>query len=85
MLRTLNDYYLGQDCQYLCGDRMTIADYFGAALLTVGEITGNDLSGYANIESWLKAVKSMPSWSVANDIHNSFVASMQDKSFIRLS
>ena len=36
-LQILNDYWLGEGKPYLCGDRITIADYFGACLLTLGE------------------------------------------------
>lgn len=85
MLQILNDYYLGQGKPYLCGDKLTIADYFGAALLTVGELINNDFSGYPNIERWLKTMKDRPSWSAVNEIHNGFAASMKDKSFVTLT
>ena len=45
-LQVLNDYWLGPDKPYLCGDKITIADYFGASLLTLGEIIRNDFSAY---------------------------------------
>jgi len=85
MLRTLNDHYLGQGKQYLCGDTITIADYFGAALMTAGELIGNDFSAYANIENWLKSIKAMPSWSAVNEIHNGFAASLKGRSFMTLA
>jgi len=84
MLQTLNDHYLGQNQKYLCGDTITLADYFGAALMTLGEIIGNDFSEYANIESWLKTIKVMSSWSTVNDIHNGYAASMKEKTFMTL-
>jgi len=37
----LNDYWLGPNKPYLCGDSITIADDFGACLLTRGEIRGS--------------------------------------------
>lgn len=85
MLRTLNDHYLAKGKPYLCGDTLTIADYFGAALMTLGELIGNDFSGYANIENWLKSIKSMPSWSAVNEVHNGYAASMKGKSFMTLA
>lgn len=84
MLQTLNDHYLGQNHNYLCGETITLADYFGAALMTLGEIIGNDFSDYANIEIWLKTIKAMPSWSTVNEIHNGFAASMKEKTFMTL-
>jgi glutathione S-transferase len=35
-LQTLNDHWIGPKNQYLCGDEITIADYFGACLVTIG-------------------------------------------------
>ena len=85
LLRTLNDHYLagGDDC--LCCDRITIADYFCAALITAGELIGNELHDYANIDNWLQTVKALPSWSDANAAHDGFAAAMKDKAFITLS
>jgi len=84
MLQILDDHYLGQGKSYLCGDNLTIADYFAAALLTVGELISSDFSGYPNIERWLHTMKAMPSWSAVNEVHNGFAASMKDKSFVTL-
>src|SRR5919108_481975 len=36
-LQVLNDHWLGKGNKYLIGDELTIADYFGAALLTCGD------------------------------------------------
>jgi len=85
MLSTLNDYYLGQGNPYLCGDEISIADYFGAAFLTLGEVIGNNFSDYVNIERWLNTIKAMPSWAATNDMHYGFVAAMKDKTFARIA
>ena len=37
-LQVLNDHFIGPKNQYLCGDEITIADYFGAAIVTAGEL-----------------------------------------------
>ena len=37
-LKVLNDHWIGPNNQYLCGNQITIADYFGAALVTLGEV-----------------------------------------------
>ncbi len=85
MLRTLNDHYLAGKQPYLCGNTLSIADYFGAALLTLGEIIGNDFHDYPNIESWLQTIKALPSWSEANAAHDGFAAAMQETTFITLT
>ncbi len=33
-----------------CGNELTIADYFGAALVSIGELVDRDLAAYPNIE-----------------------------------
>jgi len=85
MLRCLNDHYLGQGHTYLCGDRITLADYFGAALMTAGELIGSDVAAYPNIERWLQVMKARPSWSKVNEVHNGFAASMKGRSFVTLA
>jgi len=85
MLKILNDHYLGHGKPYLCGDSVTIADYFAAALLTAGELIGNEFSGYPNIERWLKSMKGLSSWSAVNEVHNGFAASLKEKSFVKIA
>jgi glutathione S-transferase len=45
-LSVLNDKFLGKGHKYLCGDDLTIADIFGAALLTCGHVTRDSFKGY---------------------------------------
>ena len=49
-LKILNDYWLGPNKPYLCGDQITIADYFGAGIVTLGEVIGVDFSPYPNVQ-----------------------------------
>jgi glutathione S-transferase len=41
-LQVLNHHILGPGDNYVCGDAITVADYFGASLLTLGEVVGCD-------------------------------------------
>ena len=61
-LKLLNDHWIGPKNQYLCGDQITIADYFGAGLVTLGELIGCDFSPYPNVQRWLDNMKKLPSW-----------------------
>ena len=36
-LKILNDYWIGPNKNYLCGNEITIADYLGAGIVTLGE------------------------------------------------
>jgi glutathione S-transferase len=80
-LQILNDHWIGPNKQYLCGDQITIADYFGAALVTLGEVIRCDFSAYPNVERWLNNVKKLPSWPKVNEVFYGLVDSVKDQQF----
>jgi glutathione S-transferase len=84
-LKLLNDYWLGPDKPYLCGDQMTIADYFGAGIVTLGEVIEVDFSPYPNVQKWLARVKTLPNWDKVNEVFNGLVQSVKDQKFVTLA
>jgi glutathione S-transferase len=66
-LQILNGHWLGKGQKYLTGDEITIADYFGAALLTCGEPIGTQFENYPNIEAWLQRMAATPNWAKTNE------------------
>ena len=80
-LKVLNDHWIGPKKQYLCGDQITIADYFGAALVTLGEVIRCDLSAYPNVQRWLNNMKKLPSWPKVNEVFNGLVESVKQQQF----
>lgn len=64
-LEVLDDHMIG-DRDWVAGDRFTIADMFGAALVTIGDMVGFSLEPYPNVRRWLAAVQARPSWNEAN-------------------
>jgi glutathione S-transferase len=66
-LKILNDHWIGSK-NWLVGDQITIADYFGAGIVTLGELIGCDLGKYPNIERWLNNVKKLPNWAKVNEV-----------------
>ena len=83
-LQLLNDYWIGPKKQYLCGDQITIADYFGAGLVTIGELTDCDYSAYPNIQRWLGNMKKLKTWDKVNEVFNGFVAGNKGKEFVKV-
>lgn len=81
-LRILNDHWIGPDGAYLGGDELTIADHFGAGVVTIGELIGCDYAAYPNIQRWLDNVKALPSWDRVNAEFNGFVAANRGKAFV---
>jgi glutathione S-transferase len=84
-LKVLNDYWIGPDKNYLVGDQVTIADYFGACLVSIGEIIKVDFSAYPNIKRWLDNVAKLPAWPKVNEAFNGLVAAVKDQPFVTIS
>lgn len=80
-LQILNDHWIGPDRQYLVGDRITIADYFAAGLLTLGEVVRCDFSKYPNVERWLSNVKKLKTWPQVNEVFYGLVEQVKDQPF----
>jgi glutathione S-transferase len=83
-LRILNDYWIGPDKPYLCGKEITIADYFGIALLTLGEVIRCDFSAYPNVQRWIDNMKRLKSWPKVNEVFYGLVASVKDQRFVAI-
>ena len=79
-LAILDKHYLGKS-KWLAGDNITIADYFGACILTAGELIGCKFDGFNNVQLWLSHMKKLPTWAKTNEVMYGFAASMKDKSF----
>lgn len=60
-LKVLDAQMLGGQ-PYVCGPQITLADYPGAAFVTLGEAVAFDLSAYPNVLAWIDRMKSRLSW-----------------------
>ena len=78
-LQVLNDHWLSGNKKYLCGDQITIADYLGSAIMSIGELIHCDLKNYPNVQRWLGNVKKQPNYEKVNEVFNGFRASTQGK------
>jgi glutathione S-transferase len=83
-LQLLNDHWLGPGKQYLCGDEITIADYFGASLVSLGDLIGCELTTYPNIARWLASMKKLKHWDEVNQVFSGYAASNKGKEFVRV-
>lgn len=61
-LKVLDANMLAAGNNYVCGDKLTLADYFAAPFVHVAQLTGSDFSDYPNVRAWLARMKAMPSW-----------------------
>jgi 2-polyprenyl-6-methoxyphenol hydroxylase-like FAD-dependent oxidoreductase/glutathione S-transferase len=76
----LNDYWIGKN-QYLVGNEITIADYFGSGLVTLGEAIQTDFRKYPNVARWLENMKRLKSWRQVNEVFDGLVSSTKGKKF----
>jgi glutathione S-transferase len=83
-LQILNDHWIGPKNQYLCGNQITIADYLGAAFVTLGEIVRCDFSPYPNVQRWLANMKKLKTWPKVNEVFDGYKASVKDQQFAAL-
>jgi len=84
-LKVLDEYWLGPKKTYLCGDQITIADYFGAGLVTLGEVIGVDFAPYPNVKRWLDRMKKLPSWDKVNEAFNGLREAVKGQTFVTLA
>jgi len=80
-LSVLNDHWIGPHNDYLVGNTLTIADYFGAGLVTLGEVIRCDLSAYPNIQRWLANMKKTPNWTKVNEAFYGLVEAVKSQPF----
>ena len=83
-LKVLNDHYIGPTNQYLTGNQITIADYFGAGLVSIAELIDCDLADYPNVQRWLGNMKKLKSWDTVNEVFTGFVQGNKGKPFARV-
>jgi glutathione S-transferase len=68
-LTVLDEDLIGPNHDFVCGDAMTLADYQGMGLLTLGEAAHLDYSHWRNISRWLARIKAQPSFA---KVHEAF-------------
>src|SRR5215470_19685173 len=83
-LGLLNDHWIGPQKKYLCGDQITIADYFASGIVTCGELIGCDFSPYPNIRRWLDTMKRLPGWEKTNVEFYGLRDALKAKDFVRV-
>lgn len=83
-LKILNDKVLGTQ-KYLCGDTLTIADYFGASILAAGDLIGVSFKRFPNVDRWMGSVRALPSWNKVTEAHQGFAASLREKKFVTIN
>jgi len=72
-LRILDAHLIGPTQPFVCGDEISIADYFGAGVLSLGEVIGLDYRGHQYVSRWFQRMKARSSWA---KVHELFYAAL---------
>jgi glutathione S-transferase len=76
-LKVLNDHIIGPKNAYLCGNAITIADYYGASFVALTAVIGSDLAAYPNVKRWLGTMKGLKNWAKTNEVIDGFAGSLK--------
>ena len=66
LLGIMNDHMLGAGQPWLCGDRISIADYFASGILSLGEVIGCTFAAWPNVQRWYERLQALPNWAATN-------------------
>lgn len=83
-LQILNDNVIGNH-KYLCGEQISIADYFGAEILSAGDLIGVSFNRFPNVDRWMSTMRALPSWKKVHEIIDGFAASLREKKFVTIT
>ena len=81
-LKILDQSLIGPKKAYLCGDKVTLADYMGAEMIALGGLIRCGYTGYPNVERWMRNMKALKNWAKVHEVIEGFAASLKDKSFV---
>ena len=83
-LKILDEHLIGPNKPYLCGERITLADYLGAEMIALGGLIGCKYDAYPNISRWLTHMKALKSWAKVHEAIDGFAASLKDNKFVAI-
>jgi glutathione S-transferase len=83
-LTILDQHWIGPKQQYVCGNEITIADYFGVCLVTLGEVLRFDFSPYPNVVRWIGNMKKLRSWPQVNEALYGLAGAVKELNFVSI-
>ena len=82
-LQLLDQHWLGKK-RFLCGNELTLADYFGAPIVAQLDLVRANLSRFENVRRWMGEMRKLQAWEAVHAMHNQAVASLADRKFVSL-
>lgn len=82
-LELLDQHWLGKK-RFLCGDELTLADFFGAPLLTQFDLLQVSLAPLENVTRWMSRMRELAAWKVVHAVHDGYAASLAGRQVVPL-
>jgi glutathione S-transferase len=79
-LAILDKDILGRN-DWVANNQISIADYFGACILTAGEIICCQFNDYPNVKRWIGNMQKLKSWAKVNEVMHGFAGSLKGQAF----
>jgi glutathione S-transferase len=83
-LSVLENKLASSNDPYLCGKDITIADYFGSGILSVGEVVGCTFAAYPNIRRWYDRMQSRPNWQATNGALYQWASAVKGPTYVHV-
>lgn len=83
-LNILDERLIGPHNNYLCGVSITLADYQGAEIISLGDLIRCEYPNFPNVSRWMNTMRSLPSWATVNAAAEDLAASLNEQSFIAI-
>jgi len=80
-MKVLDESLIGPKQTYLCGEEITIADYFASSFVSLAEFVRADFTPYPNLKRWYERMKGLKQWNKAHEVFYGFAGSMKDARF----
>jgi len=82
-LHLLDTHWLGAK-RFLCGNEITIADFFGAPIVSQLDLIGVTVEPLTNVARWMAEMSRLKTWNDVHTMHTRYAASLADREFVVL-
>jgi glutathione S-transferase len=82
-LELLDQHWLANK-RFLCGDELTLADFFGAPILGQFDLLHIGLARLPNVARWMSKMRELKMWNTIHEMHRGYAASLSGRDFVRL-
>ena len=82
-MKVLDEHMLAKK-KFLCGDQITIADYFASSFVSLAEFIRVDFKPYPNLTRWYNNMKALKTWGKVHEVFYGFAGSMKDAKFVQV-